>query len=150
MEKQRTQWRGETWYLYRDYFRNRKGKLLHRELYQSVHGPIGLEFDIHHVDGDKANNAIDNLVAIRRGDHLREHGPRGFQLWDAEQRRQNTSQNVWAKRQPVDKVCKCCGVAFQTIGMRAVYCGNNCKSKAFRANNPGYYAGRNRKRGAAT
>jgi len=146
MEKQRIQWRGETWYLYRDYFRNRKGKLLHRELYQDAYGPLSLDFDVHHIDGDKTNNALDNLVAITRSEHLREHGPRGFQIWGTERRRKNTAENVWGKREPVEKVCTFCAKKFFSVGMRALYCSNNCKSKAFRRNNPGYYAGRSRKR----
>lgn len=36
-------------------------------------------FDIHHLDGDHANNAADNLVLIEHRDHMRLHGARcGF------------------------------------------------------------------------
>ena len=31
-------------------------------------------FDIHHIDGDKTNNAPDNLVMIECRDHMRLHG----------------------------------------------------------------------------
>lgn len=146
MEKQRTEWRGECWYLYRDYFRNRKGQLLHREKYQDAHGSIPQSLDVHHIDGDKTNNDISNLVAITKAEHLREHGPRGFQLWNSEQRRENTTQNVWGKREPKTITCACCGGEFQSVGMRAKYCGPNCRAKGFRKANPGYYVGRGRKR----
>jgi hypothetical protein len=146
MEKQRTEWRGERWYLYRDYFRNRKGQLLHREKYKDAFGPVPDDWDVHHIDGDKTNNELSNLVAISRRDHLREHGPRGFQLWNSDQRSEATSKHVWGKRQPVAVICQICGVEFQSIGMRTKNCGPNCRAKAFRAANPGYYSGRRKKR----
>ena len=39
-----------------------KGKLLHRLVYESNYGNIPNGFCIHHLDGDKENNAPQNLI----------------------------------------------------------------------------------------
>ena len=140
MENRYIEWRGERWYLNKGgYFQNRKGRLYHRELYQHHHGEIGAVVDIHHRDEDKSNNDIANLVALSRGQHLREHGPRGFQLWGTEERRRNTRENVWGKRQPRERLCSNCGAAFSSVGMRAKFCSPACKAADFRSRHPGYY-----------
>ena len=54
-------WRGECWYLYDGYYKNRRGELLHREIYIDAHGPIGDDVEVYHRDEDKSNWALDNL-----------------------------------------------------------------------------------------
>jgi len=53
---------------------NGKQKRLHRYL---VEQNIGRELDsseiVHHIDGNKHNNAIENLEVISRGEHLKIH-----------------------------------------------------------------------------
>jgi hypothetical protein len=56
--------------------------LNYRKFYKSVHGAIpvdehGRTYDIHHVDGDRSNNSIDNLVALSISDHLDVHLKQG-------------------------------------------------------------------------
>ena len=53
---------------------NKKQKRLHRVLMESK---IGRKLDkneiVHHKDGDKTNNIIENLELMTRGEHLRIH-----------------------------------------------------------------------------
>lgn len=46
-------------------------RLLHRQLWEDNFGPIGREYDVHHLDGNKTNNDLLNLEKILKGDHTR-------------------------------------------------------------------------------
>lgn len=50
-----------------------KGTRLHRIIWEIHHGSIPEGFDIHHKDGDKLNNSIDNLECISHSEHLSIH-----------------------------------------------------------------------------
>ena len=47
------EWNGKRWYPYEGYWKNRAGKLLHREVYMAANGYIPPSVDIHHIDGDR-------------------------------------------------------------------------------------------------
>jgi len=46
---------------------------LHREIYKDHHGAIPDGCDIHHVDGNTLNNAVENLQPLSRSAHAKEH-----------------------------------------------------------------------------
>lgn len=50
-----------------------QGKLLHRLVYEEHFGPIPEGFHIHHLDNDKNNNALENLVLISKSNHHKLH-----------------------------------------------------------------------------
>jgi len=52
---------------------NGKRTLLHRDMWESAHGQIPAGFDIHHIDGDKANNCIENFECIPKDEHSRRY-----------------------------------------------------------------------------
>lgn len=50
----------------------------YRKLWESIHGIIpkdssGRTFDIHHIDGNRKNNSIDNLICLSLEDHYKIH-----------------------------------------------------------------------------
>lgn len=45
--------------------------LMHRYVWQKEHGPIPKDHDIHHRDGNKANNNIENLECLSKAEHTR-------------------------------------------------------------------------------
>lgn len=63
---------GESYYLCGAYFQ-RKGKRLHREVWIYHNGEIPKGFHVHHVDGNIANNSIENLQLIEGSKHLSYH-----------------------------------------------------------------------------
>lgn len=51
---------------------------IYRKIYETFHGPIpkdqdGRTYDIHHIDGDRKNNNIFNLIALSVQDHFDVH-----------------------------------------------------------------------------
>lgn len=44
-------------------------KLLHRLIYEEVHGKIPDGYHVHHKDGNKLNNSIDNLELLEKRKH---------------------------------------------------------------------------------
>lgn len=54
----------------------------YRDIYKRVKGPIpkdetGRSYDIHHIDGDRKNNNIDNLIAVSIQEHYNIHYSQG-------------------------------------------------------------------------
>lgn len=50
----------------------------YRKLWEQTHGPIpkdefGRTYDIHHIDGNRKNNSIDNLICLSLEDHYKIH-----------------------------------------------------------------------------
>lgn len=45
----------------------------HRYIYEKCVGPIPLGWDIHHIDGDRSNNIITNLLCVSKGEHREIH-----------------------------------------------------------------------------
>jgi hypothetical protein len=69
-----------------------KLKLGHVRAWESVNGPVPDGYQIHHIDGDKTNNALDNLLLVDPVSHKRIHS--GCKLVDG----------VWWKP------CRVCGL----------------------------------------
>jgi hypothetical protein len=51
----------------------KRNYLLHRVMWASVHGEIPEGMQIHHIDDNKANNAIENLQCVTDLEHRRIH-----------------------------------------------------------------------------
>lgn len=45
------------------------GKLLHRLVWEEHYGPIPEGYVVHHIDKDKSNCAIENLVLLSKNEH---------------------------------------------------------------------------------
>ena len=130
------EWRGERWYWYKDYYRNRRGKLLHRELYIDEHGPLPDGYHVHHRDENKKNWALDNLVALPISEHIALH-PRGFATWSLAQRSIASIADRETKK-PRRLRCIECDTEFESTGQRAKVCRPACKQRNFYKRHPGY------------
>lgn len=45
----------------------------HRRVWEERFGPVPAGHDIHHVNGDRADNRVENLRCLSRRDHAAEH-----------------------------------------------------------------------------
>lgn len=46
---------------------------LHRIVFEAFRGELPKNFDVDHLDGNKANNNINNLLGLSHGEHIRRH-----------------------------------------------------------------------------
>lgn len=51
----------------------RRLKMEHRVVWEAVHGPIPQGMEVHHVNGDKLDNRVENLRIVSRLEHKRIH-----------------------------------------------------------------------------
>ena len=53
---------------------DRQGRVLeHRLVWERAHGLLPEDWDVHHKDGDKTNNALENLEAMPKSEHTSLH-----------------------------------------------------------------------------
>lgn len=71
--------KGEKYYLNVSlgYYQTKQYKKLHREIWKSKYGAVPEDCLVHHKDGDKTNNEIDNLEVMEWGKHTRHHHKTG-------------------------------------------------------------------------
>jgi len=122
------------------YFITGKNTLLHRLIWECINGPIAKGFDIHHKDGNKLNNSIDNLECISHPEHLSMHMKANKKLHDwhkSEEGRKflgEKSKKLWQTREVHTIPCVRCGKDFQAKQIdRAKYCNKRCEEAARRA-----------------
>ena len=143
---------GVSYYRCGPYFQ-RKGKRLHRTVWEFHNGPIPAGYDIHHIDGDRANNDIDNLQLLEGSEHGRVHMTQPERLeksmkaivraqeaasaWHGTQAgfemHSRIARDYWAQAKPETFTCSCCGKEFRSRGHYGkesnTFCSNNCKSE---------------------
>lgn len=124
-------WNGFRWYY--DHrmgrYRNSTGIPLARAVWTHVHGPIPDGYDVHHVDGDKANDDPANLALVEHHEHRNSHA--------AENGRKSNGNAagaaaMWAARAADSRICEHCGAAYESRATYSSYCGPNCRAAARR------------------
>lgn len=100
--------------------------LIHRLVYELFIGEIPKDFIIHHINGDKYDNSVNNLEAMSQSDHVRLHQQKYFDkmmkcpicgnefLWTAKQQ-----QNFYSK--------KSCKVQKSKHPLDSPFCSRKCR-----------------------
>lgn len=141
---------------YKSEFVKYGGKLLHRVVWEHFNGQIPSGFHIHHINGNKADNSIENLEAISASDHSTHHGATNpwvgsaanksqlikagelAKQWHAsaegiEWHRSNGVKSL-EKRQKFIKKCIQCGSEYETIWVnKSKFCGKRCKVDSYKS-----------------
>ncbi|MBQ3441621.1 MAG: HNH endonuclease [Selenomonadaceae bacterium] len=58
----------------------KKGKPLHRAVWEFYNGEVPKGYEIHHVDFNPENNQLDNLQLVTEKEHRQIHVPKGMQI----------------------------------------------------------------------
>ncbi len=143
---------GERFYLCGFYYQH-KGKRLHRAVWEYYYGPVPKGYHVHHIDGDRANNNIENLACIPASEHETEHmstperlkygkmhieriRPKASEWHRSEQGRawhSRLGKESYEKRKVNTYTCTECGREFQTKHVYAKganhFCCNTCKCR---------------------
>lgn len=143
---------GESYYYCGAYFQ-RKGKRLHRMVWEYHNGEIPKGYHIHHKDENKHNNDISNLELVYKSDHLRGHmlnsderreqakeaikraiatAPEWHHSEEGKQWHSTHSKEAWSKRTTQTYICSYCGKLFETKNIYSPnqnhFCHNNCRA----------------------
>jgi hypothetical protein len=128
----------------------------HRWVWINHHGAIPKGMDIHHIDGDKNNNEINNLEMLSRSDHLKRHWedpnlreerrkfldeirPKVHEWLRSDEGRKSQSESsikAWKKRKTVTLACIECKKEIQTMQPWAKFCSDVCDKRWRRREKP--------------
>lgn len=121
-------------------------KRLHRYVWEQEVGEIPKGCHIHHIDGDKSNNSINNLTIITASGHARLHGAEAERKkimkanidkarvyaikWhkSEEGRKWHSEQSTGHKMKRYAKKCEVCGKEYQGTKIQR-FCSSACKAK---------------------
>ena len=122
-------------------------KRLHRYIWEKEVGKIPKGYHVHHINGNKADNRIDNLSIMTASGHERLHGseqerkerarknmaevvlPAAVKWHKSEEGRKRHSEfHAGTKVKRSDMTCAVCGKTFQGVTNQR-FCSNACKSK---------------------
>lgn len=142
---------GERFYLCGHYFQH-KGKRLHRAVWESYNGDIPEGYHVHHIDGDRTHNDIDNLSLMPGLEHIGMHAkeesrrangrrailfaiaaaPEWHRSEEGRAWHSQHSKDVWKDRPEREYVCTCCGKTFLSTRVQhngKMFCSANCRSQ---------------------
>lgn len=142
---------------HRRYF-GRAGHRLHRDVWEFYNGPISKGMQVHHIDGNTANNDISNLACVTRDEHWDEHKARFAEFGRSEKQMQHlesirskaaawhrseagrawhrehakrTIAKTWGAPRVYEETafnCAWCGKEAKRKSVRRIYCGSACQT----------------------
>lgn len=148
-------YKGVRYYKCGAYFQH-KGVRLHRMVWEDAHGKTPDGTHVHHIDGNKANNSLENLALMDASEHLSAHmrAPDRLEYARANAERIRPLTKRWhgsaegkewhsrhaketaAKATMKTVVCTRCGCAFESVYAHAPtrnrFCSGKCRAKHLR------------------
>lgn len=149
------------------YYYDPTGNLLHRAVWAATHGHIPDGHEVHHLNTNRDDNRLSNLVLLTEEEHQEHHAAmvrlpelpsRPCAVCGTEFRPRATAAHVvccslscgakkaaqtrrergnYGKRTSSTVVCKQCGVAFASKATNAAVCSDQCREDRKRARNTG-------------
>ena len=118
---------------------------LHREVWKNTHGDIPPKHVIHHKDGDRDNNTLENLELLSFTEHSARHpnveawrkniakaceAARHCDYRKNHEAMSKASKKGWEKIPFYKHTCQLCGEEFLSRGKHSKYCSTKCKNTA--------------------
>lgn len=121
---------------------------LHREIWKKAHGEIPSGCYIHHKDGNRENNSLENLECVTPTQHIANHRtPELVEKWKKNlvkaceaarhcDYRKNTEAHSLAAKKGYHKMpwykhtCQICGQEYLSKAKESRYCSTKCKNIA--------------------
>lgn len=141
---------GKRFYKAKDgYWKNMMPIHAHRWVWINHFGAIAEGMDIHHKDGNKSNNDIENLEMLSRSDHLKKEmscpkrkerqkkllntiRPMAHEVMRTEEKRKEQSEKskeAWKYRRKRIKICIGCKMEYETTQPWAKCCNPTCYTR---------------------
>lgn len=107
----------------------------HRLVWERHFGPIPDGYHVHHKNGNKRDNSLENLELLPASEHHREHFTAQGQTPEHKARARDNILGAWGSMPMLQLVCTVCGSDFEkrqhlTKGA-AKYCSPSCRSKDY-------------------
>lgn len=147
------EYNGVRYYLCGPYFQ-KKGKRLHRTVWEDNNGPVPEGYHIHHIDHNTSNNELSNLKLMANKAHSSYHSKKSghgkttialaqdaANAWHGSPEGKAWHREHYAEhlapvfKRKAETECQVCGKTFETQAVNvhnAKYCGNNCRQQALR------------------
>lgn len=108
---------------------------LHREIWASVNGPIPKGFEVHHKNGDKTDNRIENLQLLSTREHRSHHAEQFLRTPEAKVKAAvnslATRQKNASEREGRDLRCCICNRIYHSRAKHPRrFCSQRCIDKA--------------------
>lgn len=122
-----------------------RNQFIHRDVWQYYCGDIPAgDYEIHHIDHNKANNDISNLQLLTRTEHGKLHTghlrnpdkkcPTCGKIFHPRYSKQKycsmSCYKGYQTKQDYERICPCCGKVFKARHNYNVYCSVSCATKA--------------------
>lgn len=153
LSDKKQEFNGVTYYLCGQYFQ-KNGKRLHRAVWEFHNGTIPKGYHVHHKDGNRHRNDIENLELLEARKHESLHGAdearkekskenikkaiEAAKAWHGTEEgkawHSENAKKTWSERKPIEYICDSCGKKYETLNISYKgnhFCSNKCKS-AFR------------------
>lgn len=135
---------------------------LHRQIWEDHCGPIPEEYQVHHKNGDRLDNRIENLECLHISEHRRVHNAQKeiqyqkcklgsklslrkkrtwYLLKEGKNINSENSKLFWDERAERNKVCVICGADYSTrsVKIKNGCCSNACRCFLYRLRKAGLY-----------